>query len=316
MRKTDLLLKLLVLFVLSFLVIAKEAIAFLHPEPFHSYKRTLRRNPFSPGKITGLYVQSGSLAYAKDFLSKYGDQWHFVWDSVTLTPLEVSGIGINMISDSMSIPEVETITRMFVDENSKLLRVSSGDLVLDTNASKRAGFYNEMYFIHFTQIYKGIEVLNSNIFFRYKFGRLIQFGSESFPDINLDTTPNVSSDESIRIAGDAVGYDQSHDRIESSGVLYVYPVLKDGIFEYKLVYKSVFFKSSPYGLWVVYVDANSGEVIESYSNVYYFQGRLLGLIHPRLSTDQYMQVPLENVEVDIGGTTKALTDERGVFGAT
>lgn len=281
-----------------------------------SHKRVLNREALKSGRLSSAYRLPGSgFSSASDFMSRYGQRWHFIWDKITLSPLLASGEGISMLGEGVTLWDVEGISRYFIDENSELFGLSSIDLMLDNSMSRQAGPYGEMWFIHFIQTYQGLPVLNSNVFLRYKFGRLIQFGSESFPDISLDVRPSLSADIALDQGKAAVSFDETMDEVISYGDLAVYPVQVKGRFEYRLVYRNIFLKSSPYGEWTVYVDARDGSVVESFTNTYYFQGRLFAQIHPRLATDGYMQVPLEGVLINLAGYENSLTDGYGVFGA-
>ncbi len=298
------------------MMIISNSQAFFDSNSQSEHKKVIVRETLGNEKLPPSNVIAGSgIAQSSDFLKKYGHNWNFKWDRITLTPVIASGEGIPMLGEDMNLWDVESLTRYFVDENDALFGVTSDELLLDMNSSKQLGPYGEMWFLHFVQRFNGIPVLNSNIFFRYKIGRLIQFGSESYPNIFLNTKPSISPEDALETAKEAVSFADGANRLEAYGELYVYPVKRNSFFEYRLVYKNVFFISNPYGEWVVYVDAHDGSLIEKYTNTYFFQGRLFGHVHPRLATDEYVEVPLENVYVNISGIKDSITDESGIFGA-
>ena len=128
------------------------------------------------------------------------------------------------------------------------------------------------------QQYKNLDVFSAEVIFHIKNGEARSANGYYFQNINLNTQPSLTSEAAIdkamqhigaeqyqwEIQGNEEFYKQTHPNgtLRPSAVLEITP--KDGKMvnpDFRLTYKVRVNAQKPYGVYDVYVDAHSGEVI-------------------------------------------------------
>jgi subtilisin-like proprotein convertase family protein len=268
---------------------------------------------FTPefSKISNLKL-NGNL---NSFTNNYGKDWEVYWYNKTNTPHVVQGKGISLFNSALMsyspLPEVieklEKISSDFAEKNAFLFKIKKNDLKLN---KKLSICQNDLCSIHFYQYYKKIPVEKTDVYFTYKFGKLIQFGVDTFTNINISTDPIIT--RPLDIAKEIVKYVDS-DSILDNGTLVVYPRLNKDSFDFILAYKIVILKSDVVNKITLYIDANSGKVLEKYGSILTLTGELSGLVHPRLYTEPYQKYTFENAYVRYNENQNFITDSNGKF---
>ncbi|MBO8130205.1 MAG: right-handed parallel beta-helix repeat-containing protein [Candidatus Marinimicrobia bacterium] len=128
------------------------------------------------------------------------------------------------------------------------------------------------WYINFKQQYKGVPVYRANVGFTvHENGNVVLVGSDVYPDISIDATPSISSDEALKIAQsnfmELTGTDSLVIRKEPE--LIIFPVENEKNFSYILSYniELEYIDSLNVYSQVYFINAKTGEIIKEYSNI-------------------------------------------------
>ena len=119
-------------------------------------------------------------------------------NSKTGAPYRLYGLKVNFNNRYGHITEqnVQGLSRQFLTEYAKLLKIQPGALKFESAVNNKGRWY-----INFKQQYKGVPVYRANVGFTvHENGNVVLVGSDVYPDISIDATPSISSDEALKIA--------------------------------------------------------------------------------------------------------------------
>jgi len=147
--------------------------------------------------------QLGQLPEWQGFISQdQGNYFKIRWNELTQTPHNVVCSGAQLPLP-LNEGNIEQKTREFISSYSGLLKVTPEDLSL-LRAIKR----DDNWYVCYRQEKDGIPVISGLVRLTInRYGKVIQFGSDAYPDSGISTTPLLSEDEAEQIAEEAVGFD-------------------------------------------------------------------------------------------------------------
>ncbi len=229
------------------------------------------------------------------FMNQYGNQWDVFWDTRSDRPDLISGQGIPFIpgpgnnlkdfgiygqpENGLTPESLADTVLYFIEDNPDLLRVDPTSLEMDPLATRGFGENNRLWFVHFKQMYKNLEVKNSRVFFRINSGNITQFGAHQYVDIppDFDVTPAISMEKALNISIDhaMTAIDGNLD-IVSPPELVIVPTFNEGRsgivgepylgvpgegYGVRLVWEMTFRLEPHYETWFSTVDAQTGEIL-------------------------------------------------------
>ncbi len=252
----------------------------------------------------------------QDFLARHGENWQVRWYPGTGTPHIVWGEGLPLLPDGEpTLAQVEKISRDFIRENSELFMVDEAELVLK-DKSVNLGNDNELWFVHFQRVVDGIPVYASDVYLRYKFGRLVQFGSDCFPDLAATPRPEIDGLEALEIAQADCGFKHGVDSLESAGDLLYFPVQHTvgGAFEYRLVQRvNIRRIDGPMNLHY-FIDAHDGSIVARWDYVFRtISGTVTAEVYERHVANPVTERPMPYLTVDFSGSASVETDIDGFY---
>ena len=231
------------------------------------------------------------------FYQQFGSNWDVQWDTRSNRPDLISGQGIPMIPGAGNTltnadiqlqgknvatltPEVMSqLAVQFMEQNPEILKVDVQDLEMNPLNTEGFGQNNRLWFVHFTQNFKGVPVKNSDVFFRINNGNMTQFGAHQYVDVDpdFDVTPVVSEEEAIRIGVSHAETLLSGDlEIVQLPELFIVPVFGEGLsgepgepyqgskgqgYGTRTIWEFKFRFSSTPETWFAVVDAQTGELL-------------------------------------------------------
>lgn len=252
----------------------------------------------------------------QDFLARHGENWQVRWYPGTGTPHIVWGEGLPLLPDGeLTVAAVEKISRDFIRNNGDLFKVDEAELVLKAKTAN-LGRDHELWFVHFQRKVGGIPVYASDVYLRYKFGRLVQFGSDCFPDLAVDPRPEIDGLEALEIAQADCGFKHGVDTLESAGDLLYFPVQRTvgGAFDYHLVQQvNIRRVDGPQNLHY-FVDAHDGTIVARWDYVFHLiSGTVTANVYERHVANPVTEMPLPDLTVQVSGESSVETDVDGFY---
>ncbi len=186
-------------------------------------------------------------------------EWNVMVNKISGTPHRAFGKGLKIEGyENISTSNIESAARSFIAKNSAMFGVDADKLIL-----KHATFRNHRWYVSFAQMYKDVEVLNSEIELRiFENGNLFAFGSVTYDDIEIPVNPVISSAQAMHAAYSGImGYKDESPRVQSTGRMYVLPSYNGNSTNYHLVYENQVVTNEPGETFLSYVDAHSGELV-------------------------------------------------------
>ncbi|MCK6526179.1 hypothetical protein L6R50_00995 [Myxococcota bacterium] len=251
----------------------------------------------------------------QDFLSRHGPLWSARWDERSHTPLRFWGSGIE-VGHPANDSEALALALAFFADHEDLLGdgVTAGDLEPWANVERDGVRY-----VSFRRAHRGIPVEGSDAHVRVRDGRLFMGGVDTHPGIDVGVDPRVTAEEAGATADEALAaLDPEGVRALVEGPdLVVLPVPREGRYDYFLAWKARIAGQEGPGLWDVFVDAVSGEVLDYRDRLM----RLTGTLDVRHdlrtvpSTPELATTPMAYNQVTVGGQS-VTTDGSGRFTAS
>ncbi|TAL69307.1 MAG: hypothetical protein EPN82_07130 [Bacteroidetes bacterium] len=123
----------------------------------------------------------------KAFFERNG-KWTVMIEKATMTPHRALGKPVQINNyDNISEANIKDASMQFLRDNAKILNINPDNLIF-TKTKK----VNKLWYVGFRQVYKGIEVLLSEIELRIREdAKVIAFGVDFYNNINISTTPTV-----------------------------------------------------------------------------------------------------------------------------
>ena len=273
----------------------------------------------------------------QEFFVRHSDAWTVGWDLRSDRPELISGQGIPLLpgqgnslaygragfpaAGEMGLEDVASRLRKFIQQQRRLLRISTDDLVLDQGRSAVMGHGN-FWSVEFHQMYQGVPVDNARVFFRINHGNIVQFGTYLVADIDLDVNPSMDRENAWQLALGRMGVLEDGLQMVDRGRLSIRPVVGAddapgmkfrGVqgkgYQHLLTWTYTFIGEDNHGYRVV-VDAHSGEVLEVADETRFAEVR--GMVYPVTNTSgTLIDAGLPFATVTNGGTK--ITDANGQY---
>jgi hypothetical protein len=252
----------------------------------------------------------------QDFLARNGGKWQVRWYPGTGTPHLVWGEGLPLLPQgNLAMDTVEKISRDFIRANSDLFMVDESELLLKPK-SVNLGQENELWFVHFQRVVDGIPIYASDVYLRYKFGRLVQFGSDCFPDLAVDPAIEIDGLEALEIAQADCSFKHGVDSLEAAGDLLYFPVQRKvgGAFDYHLVQTvNIRRADGPQNLHY-FIDAHDGTIIARWDYIFRaIDGTVTANVYERHVANPVTERPMPYLTVNISGAASVNTDIDGIY---
>ena len=262
-------------------------------------------------------LQTKNVNVEDEFRRITNKNWHYRWNE-NGTAHRIFGNHISQNFNAQDPIKSELNARNFIEENNFLFNLNNNDLELWVNDMK-----GNIRYLIFNQMYQGIPVWNARIDFRYRLnGDLVLLGNDAFSDININTNASITMLNATELAKNEVGYNSSKgDYIVEESEQYIW-VNKSKEPTYHLVWLVELYVNEinpdknelPVHRWKVFVDANSGEILNKIDLVQ--TAIVSGNISGGVKDEPYgleFNRPLEHVEVQISGVGSTYTDENGNY---
>lgn len=272
------------------------------------------------------------------FLQEYGSQWNIQMDHRNNRPDLISGQGIafipgtgnsltmaDLIINDQPIKSIDKLTMVslvdqFIAKNDYLLNLNRDLLVADMENTRSYGPDNHIWFVHYKQYYKDIEVKFADIFFRFNSGNLTQFGAHRYvdPTDQLVAEPTVTTDAALDIAVNhaEMAYEGELDVFEAPQ-LYWHPIFSavDGTakpgelfdgpaglgYDLKLVWELKFRLDPKPETWYAIIDAHTGEILSFRDDNKY--DAVHGGVYPVTNLDTEVDMPFPFAATSAGNAT-------------
>jgi Zn-dependent metalloprotease len=232
------------------------------------------------------------------FKQKAG-RWDARWNGKSRTPHLAVGQPVAIANRPLGRDNIEETCRDFVRSNQDLMGAAPHNL-RKIQAIKAGG----RWYAAFEQTHEGVPVMGSMVRMSFtKDDRLIAFGSDVYPDVNIDTTPEISAGE----AADAAAWDSLHDANEIDSIsdpqLCIMPLSGGSGNGYVLCWRVDILQSGIQKKWQYLVDARTGEMMGRrnilwYDNAY---GTVRGPYKPEFASDPNTVSPFVHQQVDAEG---------------
>ena len=145
----------------------------------------------------------------------------------------------------------------FLTSSLSVFDISMVDITLQSE-SENSKYKNFIYH----QRYGGLDVLDSRLYMKMtKDNKVVVFGLDVFPDINMSIIPSISENDALQSAIQDLPFSITNSEIEDQ--LKVLPIPNKGKYEYHLVYTVYISTKNHIGPaeYICFVDANSGELL-------------------------------------------------------
>lgn len=216
----------------------------------------------------------------QDFVSADGDGWHARFDEQTGTVFRAWGPGIDMGSPA-SVAEAAGAVLDLLSDYPDLLGVGADALALGMSGYDAE---RDTYYIHLDRVLPGtsdgtlgvvpepVSMYRSGITARIKYGKLILLGIDTHPDApQLSDVVALSRDEAAQLAVSAGPHpDADHTFVAAKKV--VLPLQARAGLDYRMTWEVRTETQSPRGIWVSYIDADTGELLNVHNEVRYASG--------------------------------------------
>ena len=196
------------------------------------------------------------------FLEAEGDGWRAVFDEGTGSPHRMWGPGID-IGPVDTADQVTAGMLDFIERNAHTLGVT------DTELAVRSVSYVERmdtWYVQIDVVRGGAAIYRAGLTARIKHGNLIMVGADTYPDIPVHGGVEISTDTALSVAiEDGPAPDAEHD-VESVQLATLADE-SDGIVTLRTTWMTRTRTQSPPGIWVTFVDAQSGKLLSVHNEV-------------------------------------------------
>jgi len=227
------------------------------------------------GGLTDVQNQLTTGQAWQDFLAQHEGHWTVRWDEATRTPARFYGQGW-AIEPSTLEDDVSAfrLARSMLAEFHPLLGGDALDLASLTPevVDRRAGITT----VTFAQNWHGIPVEDVRISLRFKAGRFVMGQLESMPGIDLDRQPTISQGDALQLGIEALDWLASEVEVDSRDGLRVFPIRRAGTMDYRLAWRFAVRSKTQPSYRILWVDANTGELVAWRETMRFAQARVLG----------------------------------------
>jgi len=210
------------------------------------------------------FVSPNQTTFAKEWhdFGIHNGNWTVLIDNATKTPHRAFGkpIQINGYSN-ITNDNVQDAASAFLSYNSKTFNMNVNDLKFI-----RASNVNGKWYVSFRQVYQGKIVLYSEVELRIsEDAKVFAFGVSYYNGIEINPTPSIAYNTAVENSM-ADFEKKSKVRVsmlsnDNAGKSYILPIEFADKVEYRLVYDVKFKSENPFGDYINYVDAHTGDVV-------------------------------------------------------
>jgi immune inhibitor InhA-like protein len=180
--------------------------------------------------------------------------WMARWNTQTGTPVRSAGPAIPLESRPTTATQAAEAAQNFLTRELGAW-VEGGDLQLLRAAPDGNGWW-----VQYTQSYRGLRVVGGRAYARISaLGTVPLFGLDLEPRVEAEVTPVL--DEAAARAAALRDFPPEASQTVRSVELVVLPVAGNGKTAFRTAYQVDFTTRDPFGAWVAYVDASTGEVL-------------------------------------------------------
>ncbi len=245
----------------------------------------------------------------REFTAKTGE-WVVEWNPMTGNPHRAYGGNAKTAGlRSQGAVEVDRTARQFLADHAAVLKLDEKQLQL-----RRADYVLHKWYVTYHQVKDGVPVLFSEVELRLSAsGNVMMFGSDFHSDIQVNTTPSLSSPAAFEAATRGMQVAEVISPAETASQLYILPIKKDDRLDYHLAYRFETITANPFGRFVTYIDAHSGEVLWRFDRVRYsVTGNVSGAVHRNNVTDPLTTHSFPDLTLTLGSQSSA-TNAAGSF---
>jgi len=212
--------------------------------------------------LVSVFSDSDKEERIKKFKEKYGEDIEILWNDKANQPKFISGnIDIFIGKERKEIKtkeKADSVSREFIQENYYFFSIYISTLVTSNIVYKEE---KNRYYITYDQLYNGLPVFSSSIVVSLDTNGVIKAVNSNYHyNINISTNATVLEDQAKNIAIQHL--DLTSEQLENSTL-----GISEINGEYKLVWKIEFVPQSSRKDNVCLIDAQTGEVLRSYSTV-------------------------------------------------
>ncbi len=233
-----------------------------------------------------------------------------MWNPSTGVPLRLWGSGVPVPGSVASPAKARRFAQKLLREHLDVLApgAQASDFVVVSEDLSRG-----VRTVGFVQHYRGREVVGAQVSFRFKADRLVMIASEAIDVglVRLNPVP-IAAD---RAQAAAVSWLQDGGYGEVSGVSVsgpmILPMIERNSQRYREVMRVDVAAEQPLARAYIYIDAGDATPVAAQSHMYSGTATLLADVPVRHPGGERHEVPLIDIEVDVGGEAK-VTDEQGM----
>jgi hypothetical protein len=232
------------------------------------------------------------------FTGKAG-RWQAHWNKDTRTPHLATGTPMRLTVGPLTPANIEAACMDFVRSNQDLLGATPANL-RRIQAVRSGG----RWYTAFEQTHNGIPVLGGNVRMSFtKDDRLIAFGSDVLPDVNVDTNPKFDGKAALDLA--RTDCRKTSDGIDRIGEpkLCIVPTRSGTVTNYALCWQFDILQSKIQKKWQYLIDAHSGSIISKRNTLWYdyAYGTVRGEYKPEFASDPTVVEPFVHEQVLLEG---------------
>ena len=238
------------------------------------------------------------------FTAGIGAGWYARFDERTGTPHRAWGPPIPL-ADTASPEGVERSVRAFLADagiagvDDAALKLRSANHAADTDT----------WYITFDRYVSGYPIWRGGIDVRVRFGSVFMVEVDTYPAWQDLGGPQIDSLTAVASA-ELYGPAPMGRHTDESARLVVLPWEGDGPLDLRLVYEVRTRTDSPLGVWVSFVDARTGDLLDVYNEIRFFSGTVYGTHDTRTVDGSFTTsaLPLINFTGSDGGAATAGED--------
>lgn len=222
-----------------------------------------------------------------EFLQAEGDGWLARFDELEHTPRRAWGPGIPLGAVETEA-QVEAALRAFLQRYPGLTGVPDTELTL-----RSAGYVAalDMWYVDFDRNISGAPVWRGGVTARVRHGELVLFGAQTYPSVASLPKAAISMQTAEEIA-QLDGPAAMADHADVTATLVALPWTRDGGLDVRLCWEVHSRTEMPLGEWVSHVDAATGELLNTYNEVRFFEGTVQGTHDTRTVDGSYTTSPM------------------------
>jgi uncharacterized protein (TIGR03382 family) len=242
-----------------------------------------------------------------DFTADFGSQWTPRFDELTGIPRRITGPGLRM-THLRSGPDLAAEVERILAPHARLIGLTGNLLNLrSANYVKRV----DTWYLEWDSVVNGLPVYRGGMSARIKHGNLISLGFNTYGLEAQSPQPEHNRASAIAIALDrGPAPTAQHENIDAS--LMWLPEQQAGKVELRLSWRITSETAQPVGQWVSFVDAASGELINTHNEVRFLTGNIKSKHHERHPGSSLVTSDAPDQWV-YSETNEAYTDLSGVF---